>query len=112
MCRQRFRHSLGRELDRRRREACGLRISAVLRSWEARFGARLLGTGSDVALRVLIERPPATLEAATAVAAEHFAFAAECRVTGGWYPGDHGARSVGELAECLAGSPLWRFWWD
>lgn len=41
--------------------ARSLRISAVLRSWEDRFGARLLRMGIDDELWVLIERPPATL---------------------------------------------------
>lgn len=85
-------------------EACSLRISTVLRSWETRFGARPLRIGGDSILRVLVERPPSTLETATAVAAEHLAFADECDGVNG-YP-------VTELAQILVDKPVWHFWWD
>jgi hypothetical protein len=81
-----------------------LEIAAVLRSWEARFGARPLRIGSDSILRVLVGRPPGTLEAATRVAAEHFAFADQCA--------DGSASTVRDLAELLVGEPVWQFWWD
>ena len=81
-----------------------LEISAVLRSWEDRFGARLLRIGFDSVLRVLVERPPRTLEAALRVAAEHIVFADQC--------GDDSAGTVREVAELLVGEPVWRFWWD
>src|SRR5215469_17486737 len=49
-------------------------LAAVLRSWEDRFGVRLLEVGfADI--RLLVSRPPQTLEAAQPIAAEHFAFA-------------------------------------
>ena len=85
-------------------QARSLEISAVLRSWETRFGARPLRIGGDSILRVLVERPPSTLEAATAVAAEHLAFADECNGVNGY--------SVSELARILLGNPVWQFWWD
>jgi hypothetical protein len=85
-------------------EARSLEIAAVLRSWETRFGARPLRIGDDSILRVLVERPPGTLEAAIAVAAEHFAFADDF----GWYSG----QSIRGLAAELAGQPVWHFWWD
>jgi hypothetical protein len=81
-----------------------LEIAAVLRSWEVRFGARPLRMGSDSILRVLVERPPSTLDAATRVAAEHFAFADQS--------GDGSAHTVRDLAERLVGEPVWQFWWD
>ena len=84
--------------------ARSLEIAAVLRSWEARFGARPLRIGSDSILRVLVERPPGTLEAAAGVAAEHFAFADQCA--------DGSAYTVRDLAELLVGEPVWQFWWD
>jgi hypothetical protein len=85
-------------------EARSLEVGAVLRSWETRFGARLLQIGSDAILRVLVERPPRTLEHAQHVAAEHLAFADEC---------NHGSGStVATLAEVLVGAPIWTFWWD
>jgi hypothetical protein len=81
-----------------------LEIAAVLRSWASRFGARPLRIGSDCILRVLVERPPATVEAAIPVAAEHMAFADEF--------GSHSGISVRQLAAELAGRPIWHFWWD
>jgi hypothetical protein len=51
-------------------------IAAVLRSWEDRFGARLFEVGfADI--RLFVSRPPQTLRAAEAIAAEHFAFSDE-----------------------------------
>jgi hypothetical protein len=83
--------------------ARSLEIGAVLRSWERRFGARLLRIGSDAVLQVLVERPPSTPEHARRVAAEHFAFADEC---GG------NVLTVTRLADALVGAPIWTFWWD
>ena len=77
-------------------------ITAVLRSWEDRFGARLLEVGfADV--RLLVSRPPRTLEAALPIAAEHFAFSEEAH---------GGLRDVDEIARAIVGNPFWDFWWD
>jgi hypothetical protein len=46
----------------------GLRIGAVPRSWEDRFGARLLWIGPRAEIRLLVDRPPRTFEAAAQVA--------------------------------------------
>jgi Domain of unknown function (DUF4253) len=86
------------------REARSLRISTVLRSWETRFGARPLRIGSDAILRVLVERPPSTFEAAIRVAAEHLAFGDEY--------GSYSGQPISELAAELVGKPVWHFWWD
>lgn len=52
-------------------------VSAVLRSWEDRFGARLLEVGfADI--RLVVSRPPRTLDEALPIAAEHVAFCDEC----------------------------------
>jgi Domain of unknown function (DUF4253) len=85
-------------------EARSLEIAAVLRSWETRFGARPLRIGSDMILRVLVERPPSTFEAAIRVAAEHLAFADEY--------GRYSGQPVSELAAELVNQPIWHFWWD
>ena len=85
-------------------DARALKVSAVLRSWEARFGARLLSLGPGAEFRVMIERPPRTLETAQSVAAEHLAFADECGGRSGW--------SVRELAGRLIAEPLWQFRWN
>ncbi len=81
-----------------------LEVSAVLRSWETRFGARPLRLGSDMILRVLVERPPSTFEAAIRVAAEHVAFGDEY--------GRYSGQPISELAADLVGKPVWHFWWD
>jgi hypothetical protein len=78
-------------------------IAAVLRSWEDRFGTRLLEVGfADI--RLLVTRPPQTLEAARPIAAEHFAFSEEA--------GRTGLRGVSEIAPALVNNPFWDFWWD
>lgn len=79
-----------------------LPLTVVLRSWEDRFGARVIDVGfAD--LRLLVERPPRTLEAAQRVAAEQVVLAEECL---------EGFPDVPSLAKCLLDSPVWSFWWD
>ena len=77
-------------------------LAVVLRSWEDRFGARLLEVGFDD-IRLLVSRPPQTLEAAQPIAAEHFAFADEAHA---------GLRGVGWIARAIVNNPFWDFWWD
>ena len=55
-------------------------------------------------LRVLVERPPATVNAVTQVAAEHVAFADEY--------GRYSGQPLHELAAELVRKPIWHFWWD
>lgn len=78
------------------------RLCAVLRSWEDRFGARVVALGPDC-LVVSVAAPPATAEDAEAVAAEHFAFCPDTAVEEGPLRG---------YAKDLVGSPTWSFWWD
>jgi hypothetical protein len=77
--------------------------AAVLRSWEDRFGARLLRVGL-AEISVLAQRPPRTPEPAQRLAAELWAF---CKEFGG--TGLHDIRSV---TASLMSSPIWTFWWD
>jgi hypothetical protein len=79
------------------------KLSAVMRSWEDRFGAYLIALGFDT-MTFFVERPPTTIEQATAIAAEHFGFCPD-RV---WQ--DLG--SLRSLATSLVDAPLWQFWWD
>jgi len=79
-----------------------LPLTAVLRSWEDRFGARVIDVGFND-LRLLVERPPRSLEAAGRVAAEHVVVADECA---------GGLRDVPGIARCLLDNPVWTFWWD
>jgi Domain of unknown function (DUF4253) len=78
-------------------------LAAVLRSWEDRFGARLLRVGF-AEISVLAQRPPRTLESAQHLAAEHWAF---CNEFGGT-----GLHDVPRIATSLMNSPIWTFWWD
>jgi len=83
-----------------------LPFAAVLRSWEDRFGARLLRIGPSAEIQVLVERPPRTEEQAQALAAEHFAFCDE------WHIGDQGLTTVSEITSAVIGASTWCLWWD
>ncbi|MFD8693044.1 DUF4253 domain-containing protein [Streptomyces sp. NPDC059651] len=81
------------------------RLCAVLRSWEDRFGIRVLSLGFDT-LAVSVARPPTTQEEALALAAEHFAFCP-----------DNIQQSTLNTLEAYAEKALlnqeaWSFWWD
>ncbi|MFI9815162.1 DUF4253 domain-containing protein [Saccharothrix variisporea] len=78
-------------------------ISAVLRSWEDRFGARVVGVGFSTLL-LSVAAPPTTPDAALAVAAEHFAFCPD----NVW----QGVSPLTAYAEHLVGDHSWSFWWD
>ncbi|WP_328480420.1 DUF4253 domain-containing protein [Streptomyces sp. NBC_00377] len=79
------------------------RLCAVLRSWEDRFGIRVVGLGFDV-LAVSVAAPPTTLAEAERTAAEHFAFCPDNILQG---PG-----SLAAYAQQLVGERTWTFWWD
>jgi len=79
-------------------------VGSVLRSFEDRFGATLLKLGPSAELRLLVERPPRTLEHAARLAAEHSVFCDECA--------GQGLREVADIAAALVGAPIWTFWWD
>jgi Domain of unknown function (DUF4253) len=80
-----------------------LPIAAVLRSWQERFGARLLQVGF-AEIKLLVERPPTGYEAALRVAAEQWAFCDEC--------GGEGLSQVSDIAARMSSTPVWTFWWD
>jgi Domain of unknown function (DUF4253) len=77
-----------------------------------RFGARLLQIGFD-RIRLLVQRPPRTADAALRLAAEQYVFCDECQ---------HGRSEMGTvlpgldtvpgLALWLLTTPAWTFWWD
>jgi len=79
-----------------------LPLTAILRSWEDRFGARLVAVG-DADLGLFVERPPRTLQAAQRIAAEQAVLADECI---------DGATGISSIAERLVNSPTWTLWWD
>ncbi|MFJ5780245.1 DUF4253 domain-containing protein [Streptomyces sp. NPDC093094] len=80
------------------------RLCAVLRSWEDRFGIRVVALGFDT-LHVSVAAPPADLGAAEALAAEHYAFCPD-NVT------QNGPGGLQEYAKGLVGERVWSFWWD
>jgi uncharacterized protein DUF4253 len=78
-----------------------LPLTAVLRSWEDRFGAGLVDVGyADLCL--LVERPPRTLESAQRIAGQ-VVLADEC--IGSF-------RNISNIAARLVNAPIWTFWWD
>ncbi len=85
------------------------RATAVLRSWEERFGAVVAFVGPDTLL-LSVARPPRSVEECTSVAAEHFAFCPDqvdpqIEIRTAPIP-------LSEYAESIRGETLWRFWWD
>ncbi|MFE5211313.1 DUF4253 domain-containing protein [Streptomyces sp. NPDC056600] len=80
------------------------RLCAVLRSWEDRFGARVLALTFDQ-LVLSVASPPGTQEHAEAVAAEHYAFCPDNI--------DQGISPLKSYAErAVLNTHLWTFWWD
>ncbi|MEU6480789.1 DUF4253 domain-containing protein [Streptomyces sp. NPDC047017] len=75
------------------------RLCAVLRSWEDRFGIRVVALGFDH-LTVSVAAPPGTYAEAEAVAAEHLAFCPDA------------ADDLAECARGLVGERTWHFWWE
>ncbi|MGJ5890337.1 hypothetical protein DF268_44020 [Streptomyces sp. V2] len=79
------------------------RLCAVLRTWEDRFGARVVAIGFAT-LAVSIAAPPATQEEAEAIAAEHYAFCPDTV--------DQHSGPIETYAKTLIGAQSWHFWWD
>ncbi|MDT7726315.1 MAG: hypothetical protein QOI21_2891 [Actinomycetota bacterium] len=77
-------------------------ISAVLRSWEDRFGARLVGLGTED-LVLSVAAPPTKIERAMKIAAEHRSF---CQRQFNTQPGN-----LREFAQGLIDREVWRFSW-
>jgi hypothetical protein len=79
-------------------------LSAVLRSWEERFSAEVVGIGFDT-LEVSVASPPRDPDQALRLAAEHFA----CCPDNVWpYEGEALRQYAGELV----GAGAWTFRWD
>ena len=80
-----------------------LDMTTVLRSWEQRFDAYVIGLGPDT-LHLAVGRPARDLSSATAIAAEHFAFCPDNI--------QQGVGTIREYAEMLVNEEHWAFWWD
>jgi hypothetical protein len=78
-------------------------LAAVVRGWEDRFGARVVGIGFDT-LDLSVAAPPTTFRHALGVAAEHATFCPEVIVQG---PG-----TLAGHAEEIRGARLWSFRWE
>jgi hypothetical protein len=78
-------------------------LAAVVRSWEDRFGVRVVSVGFST-LELSVAAPPVEPEHALHVAAEHWAFCPDNIVQG---PGD-----LYGYAEQIVGRHSWSFWWD
>jgi hypothetical protein len=78
-------------------------LSRVLRSWEERFGAHLVGVGFDT-ITLGVERPPRGVQASMRVAAEHFAACPDNIY--------QGVGSIENYAREIDGQNVWSFWWD
>jgi uncharacterized protein DUF4253 len=79
-------------------------IAAVLRSWEDRFGARLLSVGHGAQLQLLVTRAPRSFEAAQRVAAEHSVFGDGCA--------GRGLRDISAISAAIVNAPIWNFSWS
>ncbi|MGK5498393.1 DUF4253 domain-containing protein [Streptomyces sp. URMC 125] len=80
------------------------RRAAVLRSWEERFGVRVVALETE-ALHLSVPSPPCDAAQALPLAAEHYAFCPPVV--------RQGAGTLARYAEkWLPGRDLWSFWWD
>ncbi|MDV7215712.1 DUF4253 domain-containing protein [Streptomyces prunicolor] len=79
-------------------------LCALLRSWEERFGARVV-SGFGSALTVSVARPPLDVPHAEQLALEHVLSTADNIV-------DDPPTPFPEYANGLVGRHQWRFWWD
>ena len=82
-------------------EAGGEECTAVLRSWQQRFGVRVCSLGFDT-LGLSVARPPRTAEHARHGAVEHYTFCPDLA-----RDNDFDAYAAG-----LVGATAWSLWWD
>lgn len=78
-------------------------LTVVLRSWEDRYDAVVVGLGFDT-LSMVARRPPQTEDEAAALAAEHFAACPDLVL--------QGTETIENYASLLRGQVTWAFWWD
>ncbi|MEU8952750.1 DUF4253 domain-containing protein [Streptomyces sp. NPDC048518] len=79
-------------------------FAAVVRDWEDRFGARVVGLGCST-LHLSVATPPTRTEEALAIAAEHFTFCPD-NIWQGAHP------DLSSYAEDLVDLNCWECWWD
>jgi hypothetical protein len=76
---------------------------ALHRRWHELHGARIACLSGDI-VECLVDRPPATREAALALAREQYLYCPDIV--------DQGVETVENLAATLLGGKVWYFWWD
>jgi hypothetical protein len=76
---------------------------AILRDWNHRYGAEVVGLSGDV-LNLRVARRPATREEALGLAHEQYYYCEDLIV--------QGTQTFGALAGALMVSDWWYFWWD
>ncbi|SFR29565.1 protein of unknown function [Lentzea waywayandensis] len=81
-------------------------VVAVIRDWEERFGARVVGLRGHDTVHLSVASPPRTKQDALLVAAEHFALCPDNI----WSRSD--APTLDSYASRLVGLDSWEFWWD
>lgn len=79
-------------------------LSALLRSWEDRFGAQVVSACRN-SLRVSVARPPQKVQDAEVLACEHLLSTAQSIV-------DDPPTTFPDYAASLVGRSDWWFWWD
>lgn len=76
---------------------------AILRDWNRRYGAELVGMSGDV-LNLRVTRRPKTREEALLLAREQYEYCVDIV--------DQGVGSLAALASALMEQDWWFFWWD
>jgi hypothetical protein len=79
------------------------RLSAVLRSWQERFGVQVVGFG-HATLYICVAAPPTSREHAEHVALEHFLTCPDNVYQVAW--------TFPSYVNRVLNADLWRFWWD
>ena len=85
-------------------------VAGVLRSWEDRFGAYVVGVGG-ADLDLVVSRPPEEDEQCRALADEHFAFCPD-NFFPQVLPPEPAVITPERYARSLLGERRWHFWWD
>ncbi len=75
----------------------------LMRAWEARFGAEVVGVANDF-IELRVARPPTDRAAALRLAVEHYAYCNDVV--------EQGTGSIEALAATLLNGSVWFFWWD
>lgn len=85
-------------------------LSAVVRTWEDRYGARVIGVGRGT-LWLSVAAPPTTIEHAARIAAEHLPFCPEVEPREDFEYNPERPDFL-QYAESIVDQTTWRFWWD